>query len=97
MPDTFISFVLPCTSSDVLLQLGGSPYTVLLGRRDSTTASLNLANSDLPTPSSNLTSLISGFARKGLSTTDMVALSGACYTTDVYSICPLFVTEINNK
>jgi len=69
------------------LQLGG-PYTVLLGRRDSTAASLSQANSDLPPPDSSLASLISGFARKGLTTTDMVALSGACnsiactHTTD---------------
>lgn len=48
-----------------------------MGRRDSTTASLSQANSDLPPPGSSLASLISGFARKGLTTTDMVALSGA--------------------
>ncbi|KAL5210791.1 hypothetical protein ABZP36_006414 [Zizania latifolia] len=58
------------------LQLGGPSYTVLLGRRDSTTASFSQANSDLPPPSSDLGNLIGNFSRKGLSTTDMVALSG---------------------
>jgi hypothetical protein len=47
------TLVLPRT----YLQLGGAPYSVLLGRRDSTTASLNLPNSDLPPPGSSLASL----------------------------------------
>lgn len=57
--------------------LGGPSYTVPLGRRDSTTASLSLANNDLPPPTSDLADLVGNFSRKGLSTTDMVALSGA--------------------
>lgn len=48
-----------------------------LGRRDSTTASLSTANTDLPSPASSLSTLLAAFARKGLSSTDMVALSGA--------------------
>jgi peroxidase len=58
------------------LQLGGPSWTVLLGRRDSTTASEALANTDLPAPSSSLAELIGNFSRKGLDATDMVALSG---------------------
>ncbi|GJN07929.1 hypothetical protein PR202_ga25805 [Eleusine coracana subsp. coracana] len=69
--------ILAVAARDAAVTLGGSPYTVLLGRRDSTTASLSLANSDLPSTTANLSDLITGFARKGLSTTDMVALSGA--------------------
>ncbi|XP_062211206.1 peroxidase 70-like [Phragmites australis] len=69
--------ILAVAARDSVVALGGSPYTVLLGRRDSTTASLTLANSDLPAPSSDLATLIGSFSRKGLSTTDMVALSGA--------------------
>ncbi|XP_066351191.1 peroxidase 2-like isoform X2 [Miscanthus floridulus] len=69
--------ILAVAARDSVATLGGPPYTVLLGRRDSTTASLSQANSDLPPPGSSLDSLISGFARKGLTTTDMVALSGA--------------------
>ncbi|KAL6902186.1 hypothetical protein ACP4OV_005062 [Aristida adscensionis] len=69
--------ILAIVAHDSVVALGGPSYTVLLGRRDSTTASLSQANSDLPPPSANLSSLISSFAMKGLSTTDMVALSGA--------------------
>ncbi|PHU17232.1 Lignin-forming anionic peroxidase [Capsicum chinense] len=43
-------------------------WTVKLGRRDSTTASHTLAETDLPGPFDPLTRLISGFANKGLST-----------------------------
>ncbi|KAF7049155.1 hypothetical protein CFC21_057744 [Triticum aestivum] len=57
-------------------QLGGPSWTVLLGRRDATTASASLANSDLPGPNSNLNDLLAAFSKKGLSSTDMVALSG---------------------
>lgn len=59
------------------LQLGGPSWRVLLGRRDSTTANLSLANSDLPAPTLDLANLTAAFARKGLSRTDLVALSGA--------------------
>jgi peroxidase len=58
------------------MQLGGRTYTVPLGRRDSTTASLSQANTDLPPPTFDLANLTSAFAAKGLSRTDMVALSG---------------------
>lgn len=57
-------------------QLGGPSWTVLLGRRDATSASASLANSDLPGPNSNLNDLLAAFSKKGLSSTDMVALSG---------------------
>jgi peroxidase len=50
---------------------------VPLGRRDSTTASQSLANANLPSSGSSLSTLISTFASKGLSATDMTALSGA--------------------
>ncbi|GAY32199.1 hypothetical protein CUMW_001090, partial [Citrus unshiu] len=46
-------------------------------RRDSTTASLDLANSDLPGPDMSLGELISAFADKGLTAEEMAALSGA--------------------
>lgn len=59
------------------MQLGGPSWNVPLGRRDSTTASLSAANSDLPGPSSDLATLISKFANKGLNARDMTALSGA--------------------
>ncbi|KAG5607163.1 hypothetical protein H5410_028655 [Solanum commersonii] len=57
--------------------LGGPSWTVLLGRRDSTTASLSTANSDIPAPTLNLSGLISSFSNKGFNSREMVALSGS--------------------
>ena len=57
-------------------QLGGPSWTVQLGRRDSTIASLSAANSDIPTPVMNLSALITLFSYKGFSAKDMVALTG---------------------
>ncbi|KAL2454669.1 Peroxidase 5 [Abeliophyllum distichum] len=58
-----------------ILAVGGPSWNVNLGRRDSTTASGSVAKTDLPSPFSNLSTLISAFANKGLSARDMVALS----------------------
>lgn len=66
----------------IFIQLGGPSWKVPLGRRDSTTASLTTANSNLPLGSSNLSALISNFANQGLSTKDLVALSG--YVQSLY-------------
>jgi len=46
-------------------QLGGPSWTVQLGRRNSTTASFSLANSDLPGPFSDLRGLTTAFSNKG--------------------------------
>ena len=59
------------------MQLGGPTWNVSLGRRDSTTASKDEANRDLPSPAANLSALITAFGNKGLSAQDMTALSGA--------------------
>ncbi|KAL7239758.1 hypothetical protein ACSBR2_005603 [Camellia fascicularis] len=56
--------------------LGGPTWGVKLGRRDSRTANISLANG-LPSPSSSLQKLISNFNNVGLSTKDLVALSGS--------------------
>ncbi|KAL0326867.1 UNVERIFIED_CONTAM: Lignin-forming anionic peroxidase [Sesamum angustifolium] len=69
--------ILTLAARDASVAVGGPSWSVKLGRRDSTTASRSLANSDLPGPSSSLDALISGFGNKGLSARDMVALSGA--------------------
>ncbi|KAK6122397.1 hypothetical protein DH2020_043839 [Rehmannia glutinosa] len=76
-------------------QVGGPTWTVRLGRRDSTTASRSQANTDLPSPFVGLDVLISAFANKGLSETDMVALSGA--HTLGQAQCFLFRTRINSN
>lgn len=60
----------------IIVQLGGPTWDVPLGRRDSTTASLDAANTDLPSPLADLSGLISTFSNKGFTANEMVALSG---------------------
>ncbi|XP_020184724.1 cationic peroxidase 1 [Aegilops tauschii subsp. strangulata] len=76
--------ILTLAARDGTFLLGGPTWTVPLGRRDSTTASMDLANRDLPPPFANLVTnppdgsdLIARFQRKGLSATEMTVLSGA--------------------
>ncbi|XP_021904127.1 peroxidase 4-like isoform X2 [Carica papaya] len=57
-------------------ELGGPYWDVKLGRRDAMSASQAAANTSIPPPTSNLTQLISSFTSRGLSITDMVALTG---------------------
>ncbi|KAK8552665.1 hypothetical protein V6N12_041246 [Hibiscus sabdariffa] len=57
--------------------MGGPNWEVKLGRRDARSASQAAANSSIPPPTSNLKQLISSFKAVGLSSKDMVALSGA--------------------
>jgi peroxidase len=58
------------------MQSGGPYWRVLLGRRDSTTASYSAANENLPSPNADLPTLIAKFQSQGLSVDDMVTLSG---------------------
>ncbi|KAL1360062.1 hypothetical protein HN51_005404 [Arachis hypogaea] len=69
--------ILAVAARDSVVALGGPSWTVRLGRRDSTTASLSSANSDLPSFSFDLSQLITAFSNKGFTTQEMVALSGA--------------------
>ncbi|XP_057835277.2 peroxidase 4-like [Cryptomeria japonica] len=71
------SDILAIAARDSVVELGGPSWTVQLGRRDSTTASLSGANSKIPAPTSNLSALISAFSAQGLSAKDMIVLSGA--------------------
>ncbi|WOL04473.1 peroxidase A2-like [Canna indica] len=56
---------------------GGPTWTVLLGRRDSTTANPTVANTSMPVPFDSITVLQQKFSNVGLNVTDLVALSGA--------------------
>ncbi|KAM0864574.1 hypothetical protein ACQ4PT_043828 [Festuca glaucescens] len=67
--------ILAVAARDSILALGGPFWIVPLGRRDSTTASKRNAENDLPPPSSDHQGLTDKFSNKGLSVTDMVALS----------------------
>ncbi|GAV60998.1 peroxidase domain-containing protein, partial [Cephalotus follicularis] len=69
--------ILSVAARDASAYVGGPSWTVKLGRRDSTTASQTLANSELPSFKDRLDILITRFGDKGLSARDMVALSGA--------------------
>ncbi|XP_043691397.1 cationic peroxidase 1-like [Telopea speciosissima] len=69
--------IIAVAARDSVIALGGTTWKVRLGRRDSTTASLSAANSNIPSPALNLTGLISFFSNKGFTAKEMVALSGS--------------------
>ncbi|KAK6935649.1 hem peroxidase [Dillenia turbinata] len=76
--------------------LGGPSWNVKLGRRDSKTASFSKANSGvIPPPTSTLNNLINRFKAVGLSTKDMVALSGS--HTIGQARCTSFRARIYNE
>ncbi|KAM0821441.1 hypothetical protein ACQ4PT_072209 [Festuca glaucescens] len=65
-------------AAKVSVELSGGPrWRVPLGRSDGITANITGANSLLPSPRNNLTTLQRKFAAVGLDDTDLVALSGA--------------------
>ncbi|KAI9156481.1 hypothetical protein LWI28_007399 [Acer negundo] len=78
-----------------MMQLGGPSWNVKLGRRDARIASQAAANNSIPPPTSNLNRLISSFSAVGLSTRDLVALSGA--HTIGQSRCVQFRPRIYNE
>ncbi|GLJ14490.1 hypothetical protein SUGI_0234300 [Cryptomeria japonica] len=87
--------ILAIAARDSVVRLGGLSWAVRLGRRDSRTASLSGANNNLPGPGSSLGSLISAFSAQGLTTQDMVALSGA--HTIGQARCLFFRSRIYNE
>ncbi|GLJ14582.1 hypothetical protein SUGI_0236140 [Cryptomeria japonica] len=87
--------ILAIAARDSVVELGGPTWGVQLGRRDSRTASLSGANSQIPAFTSSLSALISSFSNKGLSTKDMIALSGA--HTIGQARCTTFRAHIYNE
>ncbi|XP_044479050.1 lignin-forming anionic peroxidase-like [Mangifera indica] len=87
--------ILAVAARDASFYVGGPSWTVKLGRRDSKTASLSSANSQLPGFGDSLNTLISLFKAKGLSARDMVALSGS--HTIGQAQCFTFRTRIYNN
>ncbi|EEF51125.1 lignin-forming anionic peroxidase [Ricinus communis] len=69
--------IVAVAARDASVAASGPSWSVNLGRRDSTTASRSLADSNLPAFTDSLDRLTSLFGSKGLSQRDMVALSGA--------------------
>ncbi|KAL2323877.1 hypothetical protein Fmac_022935 [Flemingia macrophylla] len=87
--------ILAVAARDAVVALGGPRWKVLLGRRDSTTASLAESNSDLPAPFLDLSGLITAFAKKNFTAEEMVTLSGAHTIGEVR--CSLFRARIYNE
>ncbi|CAN6169243.1 unnamed protein product [Urochloa humidicola] len=87
--------IVAVAARDSVVALGGSSYDVLLGRRDGTTASLDDANNDIPTPFMDLPALVSNFESHGLSLHDLVVLSGG--HTLGYSRCLFFRSRLYNE
>lgn len=87
--------VLAITARDSVTILGGPNWTVKLGRRDAKTASQGAANTSIPPPTSSLSALTSSYSALGLSTTDLVALSGA--HTIGLARCTSFRAHIYNE
>ncbi|WJX58964.1 peroxidase [Trifolium repens] len=86
--------ILAVTARDSVEILGGPTWDVKLGRRDARTASKSAANKDIPAPSSTLNQLIKRYNALGLSTKDLVALSGG--HTIGQARCTLYRDHIYN-
>ncbi|XP_058080368.1 peroxidase 10-like [Magnolia sinica] len=69
--------ILTLASREAVFLSGGPYWLVALGRRDGTTASESAANEQIPGPSESLQNITSKFTSKGLSSKDVVVLSGA--------------------
>ncbi|XP_055823320.1 peroxidase P7-like [Solanum dulcamara] len=69
--------ILALAAQEGVVLLGGPSWAVQLGRRDARTADLSAANTQIPLPTSSLSTLISMFSAKGLDANDMTALSGS--------------------
>ncbi|KAH7865073.1 hypothetical protein Vadar_001869 [Vaccinium darrowii] len=87
--------ILTVAARDSVVALGGPSWSVPLGRRDSATASQSAANSNLPSPASSLSALITAFSNKGFTAKEMVALSGS--HTIGQSRCTVFRSRIYNE
>ncbi|XWS09037.1 hypothetical protein CRYUN_Cryun40dG0051100 [Craigia yunnanensis] len=86
--------ILAVAARDSVVALGGPTWKVRLGRRDSTTARRTLADSVIPSASSDLPALINNFKNQGLNKRDLVALSGD--NTIRLSQCAIFRNRIYN-
>ncbi|QHO31477.1 hypothetical protein HN51_019667 [Arachis hypogaea] len=87
--------ILALAARDGVVQLGGPSWTVGLGRRDARTASQTAANNQIPSPFSDLSTLTSRFAAKGLNARDLTALSGA--HTIGQAQCQFFRNRVYNE
>ncbi|WJX55393.1 Peroxidase 52 [Trifolium repens] len=87
--------ILALATRDGIALLGGPSWILPLGRRDVRTASQSAANTQLPSPSSYLATLIKMFQNKGLTASDLTVLSGA--HTIGQAECQIFRLEFTMK
>ncbi|KAL6533037.1 Peroxidase 52 [Orobanche minor] len=88
--------ILAIAARDSVVALGGCNWDVKLGRRDARTADFTAANtSAIPAPTSNISTLIKRFRAVGLSTQDLVTLSGA--HTIGNARCTVFRARLYNE
>lgn len=87
--------ILTIVARDSVVLSAGPYWEVALGRRDSTSASVDTANTDIPSPAFDVNRLVSTFQNQGLSPRDMVALSGA--HTIGQARCVVFRNRIYNE
>ncbi|GLJ37514.1 hypothetical protein SUGI_0762300 [Cryptomeria japonica] len=87
--------ILAIAARDSVVLSGGPEWSVMLGRRDSRSASLSGANQNIPAPNSTLQTLITKFKLQGLNQVDLVALSGG--HTIGHSRCTSFRQRLYGK
>ncbi|KAL6530417.1 hypothetical protein OROHE_014770 [Orobanche hederae] len=88
--------ILAIAARDSVVALGGCKWDVKLGRRDARTADFAAANtSAIPAPTSNISTLVKRFSDVGLSTQDLVTLSGA--HTIGNARCTVFRARLYNE
>ncbi|GLJ18279.1 hypothetical protein SUGI_0323260 [Cryptomeria japonica] len=87
--------ILIIAARDSVVLSGGPNWEVTLGRRDSTSASIQGSNNNIPAPNSTLQTLITKFKRQGLNEVDLVALSGS--HTIGQSRCTSFRQRLYNQ
>ncbi|XP_057848743.2 peroxidase 49 [Cryptomeria japonica] len=87
--------ILIIAARDSVVLSGGPSWEITLGRRDSTSASLQGSNNNIPAPNSTLETLIAKFKRQGLNEVDLVALSGS--HTIGQSRCTSFRQRLYNQ
>ncbi|KDP22789.1 hypothetical protein JCGZ_00376 [Jatropha curcas] len=87
--------ILAVAARDSVVALGGPTWRVQLGRRDSTAAFKDIANTDLPSPFLDLPGLINAFKKQGLNEKDLVVLSGG--HTLGFAQCGAFRDRIYNE
>ncbi|KAL2337618.1 hypothetical protein Fmac_012064 [Flemingia macrophylla] len=86
--------ILAVAARDSVVALGGLTWDVKLGRRDSTTASRDAADANIPAPFFSLSQLITNFKNHGLDEKDLVVLAGG--HSIGYARCVSFRDRIYN-